>query len=61
MLLDKEAVINVAGWLHPEHFYEERHKLIYQNIVELFEEGIVHSIVSSEVVRLPRGLNYAKK
>src|SRR5690606_3856133 len=29
--------------------------------VELFEEGIVHSIVSSEVVRLPRGLNYAKK
>jgi len=39
MLLDKEAVINVAGWLLPEHFYEPRHSIIYKAIVSLFEEG----------------------
>lgn len=39
MLLDKEAVINVGGWLKSEHFYDERHSIIYQNIIELFEEG----------------------
>jgi replicative DNA helicase len=46
MLLDKDAVINVAGWLHAEHFYEERHKLIYENLVELFEEGLPIDIVT---------------
>lgn len=46
MLLDKEAVINVAGWLHPSHFYEDRHKTIYENIVELFEEGLPIDIVT---------------
>ncbi len=39
MLLDKEAVIDVGGWLLPQHFYDERHATIYENIVELFEEG----------------------
>ena len=39
MLLDKEAVINVAGWLLPDHFYEPRHSIIYKAIVSLFEEG----------------------
>ena len=38
MLLDKEAVINVAGWLHPEHFYEQRHQIIYEHLIHLFED-----------------------
>ncbi|KKR06308.1 MAG: Replicative DNA helicase [candidate division WS6 bacterium GW2011_GWF2_39_15] len=46
MLLDKEAVINVAGWLLAEHFYEERHSIIYSNILELFEEGEPIDIVT---------------
>ncbi len=46
MLLDKEAVINVAGWLHADHFYEDRHRLIYENIIELFEEGLPIDIVT---------------
>jgi replicative DNA helicase len=39
MLMDKDAVINVAGFLRPEHFYEERHGDIFFAIVELFEAG----------------------
>lgn len=39
MLLDKDAVINVAGWLKAEHFYDPKHKSIYESLVELFEEG----------------------
>ena len=40
MLMDKDAVINVSGWLRPEHFYDERHGLIYENILELFGDGL---------------------
>ncbi|HRI05410.1 MAG TPA: replicative DNA helicase [Candidatus Dojkabacteria bacterium] len=46
MLLDKEAVINVAGWMKAEHFYDQRHAIIFQNIVELFEEGLPIDIVT---------------
>lgn len=46
MLLDKDAVINVAGWLLPDHFYEQRHALIYENIIELFEQGLPIDIVT---------------
>ncbi|MBI2356586.1 replicative DNA helicase [Candidatus Dojkabacteria bacterium] len=46
MLLDKEAVINVAGWLRAEHFYEDRHAKIYENVIELFEEGQPIDIVT---------------
>lgn len=46
MLLDKEAVINVAGWLKAEFFYEDKHSIIYSNIVELFEEGLPIDIVT---------------
>lgn len=46
MLLDKEAVINVAGWLLPEHFYEQRHTIIYENILELFEQGMPIDLVT---------------
>ncbi|MCC7290179.1 replicative DNA helicase [bacterium] len=46
MLLDKEAVINVAGWLLPPHFYEQRHSLIFENIIELFEQGLPIDLVT---------------
>ena len=38
LLLDKDAVIAVAGFLHPEDFYDERHRAIYECIIELYEE-----------------------
>jgi replicative DNA helicase len=46
MLLDKDAVINVSGWLRPHHFYDERHALIYENILYLFENGLPIDIVT---------------
>jgi replicative DNA helicase len=39
MLLDKNAVIDVAEFLSAEHFYDQRHGEIYAAIMELFEEG----------------------
>ncbi len=46
MLLDKDALINVSGWLQPGHFYDDRHALIYQNILELFEHGLPIDLVT---------------
>jgi replicative DNA helicase len=46
MLLDKDAVINVAGWLYPDHFYDQKHTTIYENIIELFEAGQPIDIVT---------------
>lgn len=46
MLLEKDAIINVSGWLRPHHFYDDRHALIYQNILELFENGLPIDLVT---------------
>lgn len=39
MLLDKNAVIDVAEFLTAEHFYDSRHASIFEAIMDLFEEG----------------------
>lgn len=36
LLLDKNAVVAVAEFLHPEHFYEDRHKSIFEAMIELY-------------------------
>ena len=46
MLLDKDAVINVSGWLKPHHFYDERHSIIYENILYLFENSLPIDVVT---------------
>lgn len=46
MLLEKDAIINVSGWLRPLHFYDDRHALIYENILELFENGLPIDLVT---------------
>ena len=38
ILLDKDAIIKVAEFLEPVHFYDEKHRIIYEMIVELFED-----------------------
>src|SRR3989344_2092125 len=38
LLLDKDAVIAIAEFLLPEHFYDEKHKEIYESMIELYEE-----------------------
>lgn len=39
LMLEKHAIINVAGFLHPRHFYTEQHREIFQAIQDLFSEG----------------------
>ena len=38
LLLDRDAIISVAEFLYPEHFYDERHKNVFESMLELYEE-----------------------
>lgn len=38
LLLDKDAVISVAEFLKADHFYDIKHKSIYECILELYEQ-----------------------
>lgn len=38
LLIDKDAVVEVVPLLKPQHFYDEKHGLIYQAIMTLYEE-----------------------
>lgn len=38
LLIDKDAIISVAEFLRPEHFYKEPHRLIFQAVLSLYEE-----------------------
>lgn len=39
MLLDKNAVIRAIEILHPDSFYRDAHRFIYEAILELFDRG----------------------
>ena len=38
VMIDKDAIIAVAEFLRPEHFYNPNHSSIYQAFLELYEE-----------------------
>ncbi len=38
ILIDKNAIVEVAGFLRPEHFYEDRHGQIFSGMLSLYEE-----------------------
>ncbi len=58
ILLDKDALIEVSGWLLPNHFYDDRHSAIYQNILELFEGGLPIDLVTvSDILKKKRLLS----
>ena len=38
ILIDKDAVVTVAEFLRPEHFYKEANRSIYEAILKLYEE-----------------------
>jgi replicative DNA helicase len=40
LLLDKDAIIAIAEFLRPEDFYDERHKMIYEACIALYEERV---------------------
>jgi replicative DNA helicase len=37
ILIDDEAIIKVSDYLKPESFYERKHQLIYESMVQLYE------------------------
>lgn len=37
VLIDKDAMIDVAEFLRPQHFYKDAHGIIYSAMIELFE------------------------
>jgi len=46
ILIDKEAIIKIGDILRPEDFYKEAHSLIYQTMLELFENRSPIDILS---------------
>ena len=38
ILIDKNAIVAVAGFLRPEHFYDQKHSTIYSAMLSLYEE-----------------------
>lgn len=40
LLLDRDAVISVAEFLAPSHFYDEKHNEIYEAIIDLYEQRV---------------------
>lgn len=38
LLIDEESIIQVVDFLRPKHFYNPRHEIIFENILELFEQ-----------------------
>ena len=46
MLMDKDSIINVSAWLLPNHFYDDRHVIIYSAILDLFNNGLPVDLVT---------------
>lgn len=38
LLIDKDAIVKVAEFLHPEHFYRDAHQKIFETILKLYEK-----------------------
>ena len=38
VLIDSDAIINIGETLRPEHFYMEKHQVIYEAVISLFEK-----------------------
>lgn len=38
LMLDKDAVIKIADLVHPDDFYKDAHKLVYEAMVKLYED-----------------------
>ena len=46
ILIDKDAIIAVADFLRPEHFYDERNGKIFKAVLDLYEERSPVDIVT---------------
>lgn len=55
LLIDKDAIVKVAGTLRPEHFYKDTHAEIYRGIIALYERQ-----EPSDMITLPTELKKKK-
>ena len=55
-MLDKYAILKVCDELRPEHFHAHIHQIIYQAIIQLFQEDI-----AVDIITLSERLNKMKK
>src|SRR3989304_2864496 len=39
LILDPEAIMNIASWVRPEDFYDERNRWAYDACISLYERG----------------------
>ena len=57
LMLDKDAIIGVAEFLHPEHFYDDRHGKIYESALKLYEQRIPIDVLTiSEELKKQKSL-----
>ncbi|MFH1187666.1 MAG: DnaB-like helicase N-terminal domain-containing protein, partial [bacterium] len=38
LLIDKDAIIKIADIIRPENFYKEKHRIIFEAILDLYEK-----------------------
>ncbi len=58
ILIDKDAIISVAEFLRPEHFYNEAHGLIFKSILDLYEErSPIDMVTLGDKLKKNRGLS----
>ncbi len=46
LMLDKDAIINIADLITPEDFYDFKHKMVYEAMISLFEKNISIDILT---------------
>jgi replicative DNA helicase len=46
LMLDKDAIIKIGDLIIPDDFYDNRHKQIYQAVLELFEKNVSIDILT---------------
>ncbi|MBI4057833.1 replicative DNA helicase [Candidatus Microgenomates bacterium] len=57
LLLNRDAVISVAEFLEPSHFYDDRHKKIFEAVLELYiERAPIDVLTVSEKLKTQRVL-----
>lgn len=57
LLLDKDAIISVAEFLRPEHFYDDRNKEVFEAMLALYEDRVpVDVLTVSEKLKKNKAL-----
>src|SRR5688500_18589974 len=46
LLLDRDAIMSVADFLKPEHFYLEKNRWIYQAVYDLYQRRVPPDIIT---------------